>query len=111
VLRPQRSNQLPKRESALDYEIGQERAAAFGRLGRALEAALAALALHDQSSAQTDAAALSPPGQAGDAPWYFLVQSESCSVYDQRLIIRHYGVPVEVHRAGVMPCPPRRRRA
>jgi len=34
-------------ESALGYEIAQEQAAALGRLGRALEAALAALSEHD----------------------------------------------------------------
>jgi hypothetical protein len=32
---------------ALDYEIAQEQASALGRMGRALEAALAALAAYD----------------------------------------------------------------
>ncbi len=40
---------------ALDYEIAQERASALGRLGRALEAALAALAEYDNDGAASAA--------------------------------------------------------
>lgn len=41
---------------ALDYEVAQEQAAALGRAGRALEAALAALSEHDRDG-KTAAAA------------------------------------------------------
>jgi len=47
TLRLPRMNSSKVRESALGYEIAQEQAAALGRLGRALEAALAALSEHD----------------------------------------------------------------
>ena len=40
TLRPPRMNSSKVRESALGYEIAQEQAAALGRLGRALDAAL-----------------------------------------------------------------------
>ena len=68
TLRPPRTNPTNSnemRESALEYEIAQEQAAALGRLGRALEAALAALAQHDgrhgQAGKAQDFAAASAP--------------------------------------------------
>jgi hypothetical protein len=48
TLRPPRPNSGKARETVLDYEIAQEQAAALGRLGRALEAALMALSRHDE---------------------------------------------------------------
>jgi hypothetical protein len=50
-----------RRGIALDYEIAQEQASALGRLGRALEAALAALAAHDGVAAYDRDC----PGQGG----------------------------------------------
>ena len=41
--------------AALDYEIAQEKASTLGRLGRALEAALAALRDFDAEAARADA--------------------------------------------------------
>jgi hypothetical protein len=95
-------------ENPLDYEIAQEQAAALGRLGRALEAALAALSDHDRARAErgpdsaAGAAASATPirqelvRQAGYALWCFIVQREACGLRDQRLIIREYGIPAEV---------------
>jgi hypothetical protein len=85
----------------LDDELAQEKAAALGRLGRRLEASLAALAAFD---------AQHPPGRrravessravlvaaAGTALWYFIVQREACGLRDSSQIFRHYGVPGEV---------------
>src|ERR1700677_274768 len=43
TLRPPRPSATPQRQDALDYEIAREQASTLGRLGRALERALAAL--------------------------------------------------------------------
>ena len=112
TLRSPRSRARPAQDAALGYEIAQEQAAALGRLGRALEAALAALVQHDRAGAESDGDAtnrLSPAGplrerlvqEASDALWCFVVQREACglrdqSFADQRSIIRQYGVPAEV---------------
>jgi hypothetical protein len=112
TLRSPRSRAHPARDSALDYEIAQEQAAALGRLGRALEAALAALSRHDRADTESDGDATNRPSptgplrerlvqEASDALWCFVVQREACglgdqSFADQRSIIRQYGVPAEV---------------
>ncbi|MGB7079939.1 MAG: hypothetical protein WBD53_22395, partial [Xanthobacteraceae bacterium] len=63
-----------KRVAALDYEIAQEQASALGRLGRALEAALAALADHDRVAASTPGTSRAQlVAEAGDALWCFMV--------------------------------------
>jgi hypothetical protein len=103
----------------IDSEIIQEQASALGRLGRGLEAALAALR-------EFDAAALSLPSdaartqrkalvaQAGHALWMFVVQRESCGMRDSRAVMRDYAVPPEVQvRMGLLapsPAPGKRRR-
>jgi len=86
---------------ALDYEIVQEQASALGRAGRALEAALTALADYEAA-----AAAGRTRGElvqaASDALWRFLVQRECCGLRDARQVIRDYRVPAEVqNRVGV----------
>jgi hypothetical protein len=113
ILRAPRSNADAVRESALGYEIAQEQAAALGRLGRALEAALAALSRHDCADTWHDSDAASRPShaipsrqrlvdEASEALWCFIVQREACGLRDQRLVFREYGVPAEVrNRMGV----------
>jgi hypothetical protein len=113
TLRPPRSGARAASEAALGYEIAQEQAAALGRLGRALEAALSALSRHDgangrQGGATSRAAAPTDPQRerlvqdASDALWCFVVQREACGLIDQRQIIRAYGVPADVrNRMGV----------
>ena len=87
---------------ALDYEIAQERASALGRLGRALEAALVALADYDNSQAERDATRTRLVQDASDALWCLMVQREACGLRDPRPVLRHYGVPAEVYaRMGV----------
>jgi hypothetical protein len=120
---------------ALDYEMAQEQASALGRLGRALEAALAALAEFDRMVQYQPAAdpgrhegrspAPSGPAQshkiraklvaeASHALWCFMVQRESCGLRDPRPVIRDYRVPAEVqNRMGIILAPqtgPRPRR-
>jgi hypothetical protein len=83
--------------AALDYEIAQERASALGRLGRALEAALAALSDYDDSSGERDAGRARLVQEASDALWYFMVQRDACGLRDPRPVLRDYGVPAEVY--------------
>ena len=112
LLPPRFSRSRKSREGALDYEIVQEQAAALGRLGRALEAALAVLSNYDRAQAEPgDDAARARSGasararlvqDASDALWCFIIQREACGLRDWRLIVREYGVPAEVqNRMGV----------
>jgi hypothetical protein len=94
---------------ALDYEIAQEQASALGRLGRALEAALAALLefdrLHDDARGDLERAGkrLRLVQDAGDALWCFMVQREACGLRDPRPVLRDYRVPTEVqNRMGIV---------
>jgi uncharacterized protein DUF6665 len=92
----------------LDYEIAQEKAAALGRLGRALEKALAALrefdaAPHDASPEQRNVRRVLV-AEAGSALWHFIVQREACGLRDARAVMRDYRVPAEVQdRMGSFP--------
>lgn len=96
-LRPPGAYARPAPVVALDYEIAQERASALGRLGRALEAALAALADYDSGDAAGDATRARLVQDASDALWCFMVQREACGLRDPRPVLRHYGVPGEVY--------------
>jgi hypothetical protein len=108
-----RQFQATIRENALDYEIVQEQAAALGRLGRALEAALRNLSDHDagQRGSEPVLAGHPPSSQevrgrliedASYALWCFIVQREACGLRDQGIIVREYRVPAEVrNRVGV----------
>jgi hypothetical protein len=108
-------------QSALDYEIAQEKASTLGRLGRRLETALADLAAFD--SGRADGAILSDEdreqrrtlvNQAGTALWHFIVQREVLGLRDSARVLIDYGVPNEVRdRTGAFPAMPpvgRRRR-
>lgn len=88
---------------ALDYEVAQEQAAALGRAGRALEAALAALRDHDRNGQTADGARPKLVAEAGDALWRFIVQRECCGLRDPRAVMRDYEVPQEVqNRMGIV---------
>ena len=91
--------------AALDYEIAQEKASTLGRLGRRLEAALAALRAFDAAApepcAETRRALVA---QAGHALWMFVVQREAVGLRDSRQLMRDYAVPPEVqYRMGALP--------
>jgi plasmid stabilization system protein ParE len=116
TLRPPSASSSSRRRGidALDYEIAQEQASALGRAGRALEAALAALADYDHrreepghSRPETPRAALVQA--ASHALWCFVVQREAIGLHDPRPVLRDYRVPAEVHnRMGMIaPTPPR----
>ena len=91
----------------LDYRVVQEQASALGRMGRALEEALAALrefdAIHPRSDEPTspDAERRALVAKAGHALWMFVVQREACGLRDTRQVMRDYRVPTEVqYRMG-----------
>jgi hypothetical protein len=112
---------MPRRKTrhspadVLADEFRQERAAALGRLGRALEARLAALAQFDAgnhspaaSTAEGRQLRTSLVAEASVALWHFVVQREACGLRDLRYVLRDYRVPHEVAaRMGVMPREPR----
>jgi hypothetical protein len=99
--------------AALDYEIARETASTLGRLGRALEAALKALADFDAAHPQ----AADRPAErrqrtalvaaAGQVLWEFVVQRECCGLRDGAAVMRMYKVPGEVQdRMGIVPRKP-----
>src|SRR6266511_2417178 len=99
---------------ALADEFGREKASALGRLGRALEATLAALAEFDVGHSRATSAAedrqlrASLVAEASVALWHFVVQREACGLRDLRYVLRDYRVPHEVAaRMGVLPREPR----
>ena len=100
--------------AALDYEIAQEKASTLGRLGRALEAALAALTAFDAENPGLSADARHKRrtlvAEAGHALWLFVVQREAIGLRDSRQMMRDYRVPAEVqNRMGLMPASQRTR--
>ncbi|HTZ36407.1 MAG TPA: DUF6665 family protein, partial [Stellaceae bacterium] len=74
----------------------QEQAAALGRMGRALETALARLREFDVSHPRTDPARRALVSEAGKALWMFVVQREACGLRDSRAVMNDYNVPGEV---------------
>jgi hypothetical protein len=111
---PQRRiKQLPA--DALADEFDREKASALGRLGRALEATLAALAEFDAGHSRRSCAAedgrlrASLVAEASLALWHFVVQREACGLRDIRYVLRDYRVPPEVAaRMGALPPEPLR---
>ncbi|HEY2137358.1 MAG TPA: DUF6665 family protein [Xanthobacteraceae bacterium] len=92
----------------LDYEIAQETASALGRHGRALEAALRALADFDLANPapgpQDREARAVLVAKAAHTLWLFIVQREACGMRDGGVVMRAYGVPAEVRdRMGAFP--------
>jgi hypothetical protein len=99
----------------LDYEVAQEQASALGRMGRALEEALAVLrefdAVHPALDAPVSVHQERRPlvAKAGHALWMFVVQREACGLRDSRAIMREYKVPAEVQQCmGIIPATPAR---
>jgi hypothetical protein len=92
----------PTPVDVLNYEMVQEQAAALGRMGRALEAALARLREFDAAHPRADAPAPAREArralvrEAGHALWMFVVQREACGLRDSRGVMREYKVPGEV---------------
>jgi hypothetical protein len=103
-------NFLSSGYATLQYEIAEERVSALGRLGRRLEAALAALAAYPRTTNCDRKIRDGLVEQAGYALWLFVVQREACGLNDSVQVMRDYGVPNEVHaRMGYWPCRTSRR--
>jgi hypothetical protein len=108
---PFRPRSAPSTTAALDYEIAQEQAAALGRAGRALEAALAALFEYDRNVRAAGESRAKLVDDAGEALWRLLVQRECCGLRDPRPVMRDYRIPQEVqNRMGIFRDPKRRPR-
>jgi hypothetical protein len=108
---PFRPRSTPSSTVALDYEIAQEQAAALGRAGRGLEAALAALLEYDRNLRAAGEARAKLVDDAGEALWRLLVQRECCGLRDPRPVMSDYRVPQEVqNRIGIFRGPKRRPR-
>jgi len=90
-------NLLRSGYATLEYEIAQEKASALGRLGRGLEAALAALAACPRTATPDRKIRDSLVEQAGYALWLFVVQREACGLNDSAQVMQNYGVPNEVY--------------
>jgi hypothetical protein len=100
----------PTLADLIEDEFAQEKASALGRLGRALEAKLAALAQFDARqgretlSSEQRQSRTSLVAEASSALWHFAVQREACGLCDMRYVLRDYGVPAEVAaRMGALP--------
>ena len=100
----------PSPADLLADEFAQEKASALGRLGRALETAIEALArfdaehARDAPSAEDRQARAALVAQASLALWHFVVQREACGLRDMRHLLRDYRVPPEVAaRLGALP--------
>jgi hypothetical protein len=82
--------------TVLQDELVEEKASALGRLGRRLEAALAALAACPKTADSDPEIRKELVKQAGYALWMFAVQRECCGLRDTTRMMRQYGVPKEV---------------
>ena len=82
--------------ATLTHEMAEERASALARLGRRLEAALAALAACPKTPDGDRKIRDGLVAQAGYALWLFVVQRESCGLRDTTRMMRQYEVPREI---------------
>jgi len=90
----------------LDHEILGEKAAALGRVGRGLDAALADLRAFDAAHPPRDHGWPADAGTArrrrelvraaGRALWMFAVQREACGLNETRSLKRDLAIPPEV---------------
>jgi hypothetical protein len=95
----------------LEQEFIQEKASALGRLGRALELSLAAVARFDAAHPRVEARSAQLQRQraalvmeASVALWNFAVQREACGLRDLRYVLRDYRVLPEIAaRMGALP--------
>jgi hypothetical protein len=79
---------------------------ALGRLGRRLEAALAAVAACPRTATCDRKIRPSLVEQAGYALWLFVVQREACGLNDSAQVMQEYRVPNEVYaRMGPLAMP------
>src|SRR5690348_3130035 len=83
--------------ATLEDEIAQEKASALGRLGRRLEAALAALAACPRTGNLDRKIRDHLVDQAAYALWLLAVQREACGLNNLAHLMQVYRVPNEVY--------------
>ena len=99
-------NSLRSGWATLECEIAEERASALGRLGRRLEAVLAALAACPRTATAERTIRDSLVEQAGYALWLYVVQREACGLNAGAQVMQGYEVPKEVYaRMGPLAMP------
>jgi hypothetical protein len=81
-------------QSLIEHELQGESAANLGRLGQAVETALAALSSSDAPKGSPERAALVKA--AAGAVWRYFIQREACGMRDHRHAIAHYAIPAAV---------------
>jgi len=87
---------------SVEKEIAGEQAAALGRIGRKLEAALNKLQRFDEDDAKgrrgrrPAAARAELVEGAGEALWAYIVQREAVGLVDAEYIRKEYSVPADV---------------
>ena len=87
---------------SVEKEIAGEKAAAMGRSGRKLAAALEKLRRFDEEPASGRRGRGEPSGRAklveaaGEALWAYIVQREAVGLIDADYIRKEYSVPSEV---------------
>lgn len=92
---------MEKGVDAIEKEIAAEKAAALGRSGRKLRAALDKLRRFDESERQGRRKRDPAPREklvevAGEALWAYVVQREALGLIDAEYIKKEYAVPPDV---------------
>jgi hypothetical protein len=90
------SNLFRSGYATLQYEIAEEKASALGRLGRRLDAALAALAACPRTAGSNRKTRAHLVDEAGYALWLLAVQREACGLNNLTHLLQVYRVPNEV---------------
>jgi hypothetical protein len=90
-------NSLRSGWATLEYENRPGEGVRARRLGRRLEAALAALAAYPPTAISERTTRDSLVEKAGYALWLFIVQREACGLNDSRQVMQTYRVPKEVY--------------
>jgi hypothetical protein len=82
--------------ATLEYEIAEEKVSALGRLGRRLDAALAALAACPRTAGSNREIRGCLVDEAGHALWLLAAQREACGLNNLAHLLQVYRVPNEV---------------
>jgi hypothetical protein len=78
-------------DAVFRHELLEEQAQSLGRAGRKVEAALTALAAHEDGEGRPALVKA-----AANAVWEFLVQREVMGLRDRNAVVAQYGIPREV---------------
>jgi hypothetical protein len=87
---------------SIEKEIAGEKAAALGRSGRKLKAALDKLRRFDEDAGSSGRRGRGPSARsklvevAGEALWAYIVQREAVGLVDAEYIRKEYSVPADV---------------